>query len=149
MCHTRATSHEAKRKTVSIITVKAATQVSTLECADVLPAEVSPQYSPTSPPAEISRNLRAMDRAEQVTDSLVEKKRLPAMKGTVKTQFSKPSPTPRFFVLPYLYFKFIYILHRYLRYFLVAFSNPIPHPSVAENRGFNVLLHDGAHDMVE
>lgn len=147
MCHTRATSHEAKRKTVSIITVKAATQVSTLECADVLPADVSPQYSPTSPPAEVSLNFHAMDRAEQVTDSLVEKKRLPAMKGTMKTQFSRPSPTHRFFELPYLYSKFF--LHRYLRYFLVAFSNPIPHPSVAENRDFNVVLHDGAHDMVE
>ena len=108
MCHTLAICYEAKRKTVSIITVKAATKVSTLECADVLPAEVSPQYSPTSPPAEFRLNLQAVNRAEQVTDSLVEKKRLPAMKGTVKTQFSKPSPTHRFFELPYLYSVFFF-----------------------------------------
>lgn len=111
MCYTLnnlATCRDSKRKSVSIITAKAATQVFTLEEADVSPEEVSPQYSPTSPPAEARLSLRAMDRTEQVnvlramgtteqvTDSLVEKKRLLATKGTVKTQFSKPSSLPDF-----------------------------------------------------
>ena len=86
MCNTLATCHEAKLKSVSIITVRASTQVSVLECADVLAAEVSPRYSPTSLQAVFSS--QAMDRAEQVTESLVEEGRLPAKKGTVNTQFS-------------------------------------------------------------
>ena len=89
------------------ITVKAATLVSTLECADVPPAEVSPQHSPTAQPAMFGL-FRAMGKAEQVTDSLVEKKRLPATKGTVTTQFSKPSPSP-FLELPYLYSKQFFV----------------------------------------
>lgn len=88
MCNTLATCHEAKLKSVSIITVRASTQVSVLECADVLAAEVSPRYSPTSLQAVFSSKSQAMDRAEQVTESLVEEGRLPAKKGTVNTQFS-------------------------------------------------------------
>ena len=98
MCYTHATCHEAKRKSVSIITVKAATQVSTLEGPDALLAEVSPQYSPTSPP-DLFRVNYAMESAEQVTDSLVAKKPLPATKGTVRNQFWKPHT--RLFELSY------------------------------------------------
>lgn len=83
-----ATFHEAKLKSVSIITVRASTQASLLECADVLLAEVSPRYSPTSPQAVFSFKSQAMDRAEQVIESLVEEGRLPVKKGTVNTQFS-------------------------------------------------------------
>ena len=82
MCNTLATCHEAKPKSVSIITARAA---ATLECADVLPAEVSPQYSPTSPLAVFELRSQAMDSAEKRTDLVVEKGlRLPAKKGTVE-----------------------------------------------------------------
>lgn len=86
--------HEARLKTVSIITAGAATRaVSSLESADVLPAETF-----TSSPDVFGLGLQAMDRTEQVTYSLVEKEtRLPAKKGTVRT--------PRVFELPYLYSK--------------------------------------------
>lgn len=64
--------------------VRASTQVSVLECADVLAAEVSPRYSPTSLQAVFSSKSQAMDRAEQVTESLVEEGRLPAKKAETK-----------------------------------------------------------------
>lgn len=118
ICKTFANCYEARLKTVSIITVGAATQVSTLESAGVLPADVSPLYSPTSSPDVFGLNLRAMDRTEQVTYSLVEKEtRLPAKKGTVRT--------PEFSNFPIcIRSSFFYPLHKYLRYSLSQFRIP-------------------------